>query len=107
MAFFEGQSQMVTSGGVKQFIYRAETNQTPPLLAAFNPSLTSKDKTVSFLIQRKYGHRWSHPCWFGSYAAIREKVTVENDPTALLRWVPITSARVLWQVLVPRLGGTI
>ena len=55
MAFFEGQSQMVTSGGVKQFIYRAETNQTPPLLAAFNPSLTSKDKTVSFLIQRKYG----------------------------------------------------
>ena len=50
MAFFEGQSLMVTSGGVKQFIYRAETNQTPPLLAAFNPSLTSKDKTVSFLI---------------------------------------------------------
>ena len=44
------QSQMITSGGVKQFIYRAETNQTPPLLAAFNPSLTSKDKTVSFLI---------------------------------------------------------
>jgi hypothetical protein len=107
LAFFEGQSQTVTSGGVKQFIYRAETNQTPPLLAAFNPSLTSKDKTVSFLIQRKYGHRWSHPCWFGSYAAIREKITVENDPTALLRWCPSLRHGSFGRYLSPDLGSTI